>query len=192
MFRSAFPAVSELPETDLATAPCLPARFEVVYSRDVAVKKKVEVPWTQGHPNLVWLLPIVISVLVSLGMGFSHFGAHYFTLTVESEINSRTQSLGTQIGQISDRVSKIEGQLQILIEEQMKNSASLNPSDFKAAVPALRSVAAAATAAHINIDPQIVEKAGNRILEIASVEPENSTVWNAATAFLNYRSRVSH
>ncbi len=108
------------------------------------------------------------------------------------------QKLDAPLQQISDNskdISQMKGQLKVLdpliierLERRIGSSATLNPKELEAALPDLKAAVIAASRAKVAIDPGIVAKGGQRIIDLAATQPSQASIWEIATDFLNYRS----
>lgn len=150
-------------------------------------------PEVQPNKWLPWLLSSGLTLAITLvGWAYLHF-TNYFELIVDQQIDTKlqrsvenidkkVQSTNDKLVDMGQRVAKIEGKLEGIKIQNLAMQPKKGVNAKKAS-----EILNAARKDGTRLDPELITTAGKEFIS-AGVSSNDPLVWNAALAFLNYRT----
>lgn len=163
--------------------------------KDTDKKSSTLEHWYQRNPGIVWLISTIATVVLAVyGIVLPHLEKDQDE-KIQNQVNAGLKEPSSQIQAMHAEIAGLKGEwetlkplLQSRVQENLKNSVRLKPSEFDKSLPALRATIIAAKNANIAAPPSLVAQVGQRVLETASKSTESGLAWQTAKDFMEYRS----
>jgi hypothetical protein len=151
--------------------------------------------WYQRNPGIVWLISTLVTVVFAVyGIVLPHLEKDQDE-KIQNQMNAALKEPMAQIQATRAEIAELKGEwetlkplLQSRVQENLKNSVRLKPSEFEKSLPSLRATIVAAKNANIPAPPNLVAQVGQRVIETATKSTESGLAWQTAKDFMAYRS----
>jgi hypothetical protein len=152
--------------------------------------------WVIRHQKLLWsLVPVlsVISVWVVNGPlpRYRQMKEAYDNNRMDDRIAVKTKDQFKKLDEMSNDISVIKGQLQILapliesrVQKTITGGTKLNGTRLNMALPEIKTAAVAARSASIDLNPTVVANLGDKILGLQ----QSPGAWPTVLELMDYRS----
>ena len=158
--------------------------------------------WYGKNRAWAWLLSTLIAVataVVTLYVGILPHLEKDQDRQIENQVNASLKEPLEKVQNLRDDIAGLKGEwesikplLQSRVQENLKHSASLTPSEFEKELPNLRATMLAASNAKIMAAPQLVAEVGQRAVQVAARGDHlQESAWLTVGAFMDYRSIVN-
>lgn len=139
---------------------------------------------------------IILSIVLCVGGAlYKHHLDHEdedFGYRVDARVDKKLGDTSKKLGEMNDKLTTIDAKLttlqpliEDLIKHEMDKAASLPQSEFKKNLPAMEHLVSAARNQGVRVNPEVVRRLGEKLLNIQSRGPD---FWPTSAQLVSYRS----